>query len=93
MHTQAERDAALQLTFVRVRIASEVLDREESRGCDDWEWPAWVGAADRHSLIADYYTWNGWSEDARGCTTLGLGQVKAYLLAALLKHARETVKP
>lgn len=87
-----ERAAALRLNPVRLRIAADVVYAQEARGCDDWPWPKYVPKTERRALIDDFSAWNGDPEEAKGRRDLGLGSVKRYLLAALLKHARETVR-
>jgi 1,4-alpha-glucan branching enzyme len=87
-----ERAAALRLNPVRLRIAADVVYAQEARGCDDWEWPKYVPRAERRALIDDFSAWNGAPEEAKDRRELGLYEVKRYLIAALLKHARETVK-
>ena len=86
-----ERKAALRLNAIRIRVAAELVDDEDSGGDGDWPWPEYVNKAERRALINDCSTWNGDPENAASRNELSRGFVRGYLLAALLKHARETV--
>lgn len=86
-----ERKAALRLNAIRIRVAAELVDDDESSGDGDWPWPEYVNKAERRALINDCSTWNGDPENAASRNELSRGFVRGYLLAALLKHARETV--
>lgn len=88
-----ERKAALRLNAIRIRVAAELVDDDESSGDGDWPWPSYVPKAERRALIEDCSTWNGDPENAASRNELSRGFVRGYLLAALLKHARETVTP
>lgn len=94
---QSIRDAALRLDKNRIALARAVFEemdrgRKLDGGCDDIDMPSEFTDEDTHALVVDYHTWNGDPEEAQRFDSIGFSCAFAYLTAALLKHATETIR-